>query len=282
MPKQKIDAIIYETKEYLVNNPNIKTLILGLSGGVDSALVAVLMNLAIKDLDVKLYGYSLPIGTNKPDEIRRAEVIGTAFCDGFWIADLFPYYNRLLDALLGISVPFNNRKQKIRAGNIKARMRMIYLYDKAQEHDGLVLSTDNYTEYLLGFWTLHGDVGDFGAIQNLWKSEVYGITNYLYNTSTYVLRDAQKDALRDCVIALPTDGLGISETDMDQLLPDWKCLIQEDNKFVGWLCYEKIDGILKEWLHGDYTKINPNDPVILRYNATKFKRNNPYNCEGYR
>ena len=39
--------------------------------------------------------------------------------------------------------------------------------------------TDNQTEYQLGFWTIHGDVGDFDPIQDLWKTEVYGLANYL-------------------------------------------------------------------------------------------------------
>lgn len=49
----------------------------------------------------------------------------------------------------------------------------------ASIHKGLVMSTDNQTEYQLGFWTIHGDVGDFDPIQDLWKTEVYGLANYL-------------------------------------------------------------------------------------------------------
>lgn len=55
----------------------------------------------------------------------------------------------------------------------QARCRMMYLYDIASRHKGLVMSTDNQTEYQLGFWTIHGDVGDFDPIQDLWKTEVY-------------------------------------------------------------------------------------------------------------
>jgi len=62
---------------------------------------------------------------------------------------------------------------------MKARIRMILLYDLAGGNDGMVLSTDNYTEYLLGFWTLHGDVGDFGMIQSLWKTEVYDMVEWI-------------------------------------------------------------------------------------------------------
>lgn len=277
-PNDVIRGLIDSFHDYLDRYPNIKTLILGLSGGVDSGFIAAIAHLAVRGRDVELYGYSLPLGTNKLDEISRAESIGTAFCDKFYCADLIPYYHSLQSAIMGIDVAYGDRKDKIRAGNIKARMRMVYLYDKAQQHDGIVLSTDNYTEYLLGFWTLHGDVGDFGAIQNLWKTEVYAAANYLCNTATYTLRDGQRDALYACVKAIPTDGLGITGSDMDQILPDWKTRVQADNKFVGWLCYEKIDEVLQRWMLGNdrYDDLK-DDPIIQRLQRSGYKRENPYN-----
>lgn len=62
------------------------------------------------------------------------------------------------------------KRTPIADGNIQARLRMIYLYNLASIHKGLVMSTDNQTEYQLGFWTIHGDVGDFDPIQDLWKT----------------------------------------------------------------------------------------------------------------
>lgn len=56
---------------------------------------------------------------------------------------------------------------------LEPRCRMMYLYDIASIRKGLVMSTDNQTEYQLGFWTIHGDVGDFDPIQDLWKSNLY-------------------------------------------------------------------------------------------------------------
>ena len=97
------------------------------------------------------------------------------------------------------SIPF-----KIRMGNIKARLRMIYLYNLASKSNGLVLSTDNFTEYMLGFWTLHGDVGDFGIIQKVLKGlELYDIARYL-------------DVPQEIIDAKPDDGLGIAGGDEDR------------------------------------------------------------------
>ncbi|MDZ4217133.1 MAG: NAD(+) synthase, partial [Candidatus Gracilibacteria bacterium] len=83
-------------------------------------------------------------------------------------------------------------------GNVKARLRMaLGTYYVANMVNGLVLSTDNYSEYWMGFWTLHGDVGDFGMIQELWKGdELIQIAEYL-------------DIPREILAAAPTDGLGV-------------------------------------------------------------------------
>lgn len=63
-----------------------------------------------------------------------------------------------------LSMEQSKMQTPIANGNIQARLRMIYLYNLASIHKGLVMSTDNQTEYQLGFWTIHGDVGDFDQI----------------------------------------------------------------------------------------------------------------------
>ena len=134
---------------------------------------------------------------------------------------------------------------------------MVYLYDLAAKNKGVVLSTDNYTELLLGFWTLHGDVGDLGMIQNLWKMEVYEMAQYI---AEYEANEQQAQALWACINATPTDGLGITSSDLEQL---------------GANSYNEVDKILKSYLSGN--KEYSNHPVIKRHLATHFKRNNPYN-----
>ena len=92
-----------------------------------------------------------------------------------------------------------------RQGNIRARLRMITLYNLAHKVAGCVGSTDNFSELAAGFWTLHGDVGDIAPIQSLNKSwEVPMLAKML-------------DVPQATVEAVPTDGLGISNSDADQL-----------------------------------------------------------------
>lgn len=93
------------------------------------------------------------------------------------------------------------------------------------------MSTDNQTEYQLGFWTIHGDVGDFDPIQDLWKTEVYGLANYLQDhyksKALEALRNDYKETCDNykamsCAIynsckLVPTDGLDISNSDLEQI-----------------------------------------------------------------
>ncbi|MCK5543194.1 MAG: NAD(+) synthase [Desulfobacterales bacterium] len=253
---------------YLVTNNQLESLVIGLSGGIDSALTCALANEVIKDLpNITLFGRSLPIETNKIDEISRAEKIGQFFCDDFETHDLTDAYKNLYKHI----VPEKRIKdlpdtksfeEKIRKGNVKARIRMIYLFDLAHFQKGMVLSTDNFTELMLGFWTLHGDVGNFGLLQYLWKTEVYGLAKYLEDEYSKRNEHNKADALRNSIDAVPTDGLGITTSDFDQI------------KVTD---YETADNILLKYLNEE--KTDKDHPVIKRYKSTKFKRLDPLNIK---
>lgn len=101
----------------------------------------------------------------------------------------------------------------------------IELYNLASIHKGLVMSTDNQTEYQLGFWTIHGDVGDFDPIQDLWKTEVYELARWLVtryqNIAEFPNRECWENrawkAIVESIKLIPTDGLGISNSDLEQI-----------------------------------------------------------------
>lgn len=251
--------IRYQLKKYLQQS-GLKSLVIGVSGGIDSALCCVLAKKVCDELEIPLIGRSITIETNKPDEISRAAAIGESFVTDFKEVDLTKGFLVMADLVTEQKDGEDNTSiaYKIRRGNIKARTRMLYLYDLASKNRGMVLSTDNYTELLLGFWTLHGDVGDYGMVQNLWKTEVYEMSRFL----ALGMDDKPKKALMDCVDAVATDGLGITNSDLDQ--------IQADS-------YEEVDQILlKLWDPkglGEYEK----HPVIQRKINSEFKRENPYN-----
>ena len=271
--KIMVDGAVNAGISYLRGNPGIKALIIGMSGGVDSAVVAALARkicdaVAKEGRKIDLSGYCLPIQGNEPDEIKRADAVGKEYCDTFTTVDLSETFVSLL---CGIDYPLYAKytmhnaalthEEKVRLGNVKARTRMIFLYNKAQEQKGLVLSTDNFTEYLLGFWTLHGDVGDLGLIQELWKTEVYGMADLLGGSALL------------CASAIPTDGLGITNSDIDQLIPTWTSEMGDHRA-----AYAVVDDVLDDHVSklGAYSESNP---VIQRYRMTGFKRKNPVNIK---
>jgi NAD+ synthetase len=272
-------------RDYILKS-QVKSLVIGISGGIDSALVVALAKPVVDELQIPLIGRSISIQTNKEDEKERARLVGNAFCTDFSEIDLSEQYLifKKFDDMEGISE--NDIAYKIRMGNIKARMRMTYLYNLASKTKGLVLSTDNMTEWYCGFWTICGDVGDYGLIQELWKTEVYGMTEWLaLNAET----TDEKEALLACVECNATDGLGISNTDLDQILPNWKDrhsntrsgYAEVDEIFIGY--FDAIDRLNK--ITSPIEKSNiislinvmTESPVIQRYLKSGFKRNHPYN-----
>lgn len=239
------NVLVDKTAEYVTSN-NLKVMVLGISGGIDSTVVAAICHEVSKKTDIPLIGRSLPI-KNKEDEFSVSELVGEAFCDEFKVFNLSNSYKASLFDLCADAGLIKDCKgydwywvsdleeltgrTPIANGNLQARCRMKYLYDIASIRKGLVMSTDNQTEYQLGFWTIHGDVGDFDPIQDLWKTEVYGLANYLQDhyksKALEALRNDYKETCDNykamsCAIynsckLVPTDGLGISNSDLDQI-----------------------------------------------------------------
>lgn len=266
-PEKTTEYIRGMLADYLAKYQALESLVIGVSGGIDSALCCALAKPVCEKAGVKLIGRSLPIISNESDEIHRAKLVGNAFCHDFEEVDLGHVFHHLRsDVVLtnGIDEFASEQdefKAKVRMGNVKARIRMIYLYDLAQYKNGLVLSTDNFTELLLGFWTLHGDVGDLGMIQNLWKTEVYDLASYIASDCVYgKAYDNRAEALKLCIEANPTDGLGVASGDLEQF---------------GVKSYEEVDRVLKDLVGGN--EVDPTNPVIMRYHNAGYKRDNPFN-----
>ena len=262
--KESVKNIREELSTYIRKN-QIQTLVLGISGGIDSTLCALLARPVCDELGIPLIGRSLPSKSNSDGENSRAKEIGELFCTNFEeieIQDAFRNMHNL--ACLNYAEDTDN--EDILRGNIKARIRMILLYDIAGASNGMVLSTDNYTELMLGFWTLHGDVGDYGMVQNLWKTEVYEMAEWIQNNE-YSPVSERGLAIKSCIDADTTDGLGISKTDLEQILPTWEGSSRDG--------YAKVDTILENHFSRGVSDLD--DPVIHRYYRTEFKRNNPVN-----
>ena len=183
------------------NKYKISNVVIGLSGGIDSALSASLF----RDAGYHVIGVTMPIEQIEEETERGIETAKALGIDHRHI-DLTDAYHDLLKQQykLDAGLISNDYSSKMRKGNIRARLRMITLYNLAGASQGFVASTDNFSELAAGFWTLHGDVGDVSPIQSLSKSwEVPAL--------------AEMQGVPDSVVfAVPTDGLGISSSDEDQ------------------------------------------------------------------
>lgn len=229
------NILVKETSNYITRN-RLNAMVLGISGGIDSTVVAAICHEVSKKTGIPLIGRSLPI-KNKEDEFDVSKLVGEAFCNDFKVVNLTDGYLAVYNSIIGgeenlISCGDDAESKyqtPIANGNIQARLRMIYLYNLASIHKGLVMSTDNQTEYQLGFWTIHGDVGDFDPIQGLWKTEVYELAKWLigYYYGCGIKKEVDADgarkicdmceAIKKSMSLTPTDGLGISNSDLDQI-----------------------------------------------------------------
>lgn len=163
--KEYLDVIEKFLQDYLLDNHQ-DCYILGISGGVDSSLVAALAKKAVgKD---KLFCYALPIDSLKADE-SDAVKLAKHFDLNYEVVDLTEAYHELVKRYEATGITLDASTK----GNLKARMRMATLYAFAQNKHGLVLGTDNKDERYTGYYTKYGDGGvDLLPIAHLLKREV--------------------------------------------------------------------------------------------------------------
>lgn len=138
-------------------------LVVGLSGGIDSAVAAALAVEALGPGRVR--GFMLPHATSSAASVADAQAVAACLDLPLERIDITP----MADAFLA-GVPTDER---VRRGNVMARCRMIVLYDRSAAHDALVLGTGNRTEGLLGYTTLYGDNAcGLNPLGQLYKTEV--------------------------------------------------------------------------------------------------------------
>lgn len=152
-----------------VGKTGIKSVVLGLSGGLDSAVVAVLAQRVFGDnlLCVKMPShYSSQSSLDDADEL----------CRDFGLRSEVASIEPLLKAYEVMHPELDN----LRKGNFSARLRMATLFDISARESALVLGTSNKSELMLGYGTLYGDLASaINPIGDLYKSEVYELARYL-------------------------------------------------------------------------------------------------------
>jgi len=154
-----------------VETTHSEGVVVGLSGGVDSALSAAL---AVRALGPeRVHAFMLPHRTSSPDSISDAEAVATAFGLATNSIDISPMVDVYFDR-------YESDADKVRLGNKMARERMSILYDQAKKLRCLVLGTSNKTEILLGYSTIFGDnASSINPLGDLYKQQVWQLASYL-------------------------------------------------------------------------------------------------------
>lgn len=197
-------------KEYLVeflkqemNKAGLNKAILGLSGGVDSATVALLAKEAFND---NLLCILLPSQFSNPKNIEDAKELCQKFDLKYELVSIAPM----------VEAYCKDIKDPIRVGNFSARMRMAVLYDISRRENGLVLGTGNKTEAMLGYGTYCGDLAyAINPIGDIYKTEIFEFARFLGVTDAIL----QKAPSADLYHGQTDEGeIGYSYKEMDRFL----------------------------------------------------------------
>ena len=152
-----------------VEKTGIKKVVVGLSGGLDSAVVAVLAHKAFGEnlLCVKMPSqYSSQNSLDDADELCRDFALNAITSS--------------IEPMLRAYEEMNPNLDNLRKGNFSSRMRMSTLFDISARENALVLGTSNKSELMLGYGTLYGDLASaINPIGDLYKSEVFELAEYL-------------------------------------------------------------------------------------------------------
>lgn len=213
-------VMVNHLADYVMNN-KLHACVLGVSGGIDSTVVAVIIHDVKLELinrnynDFKFIGVSMPTKTTDPEEFWISEIVGRTFCDEFKILDINSEVESIVIPQVRNNDDMNN---KYRIGNVKSRLRMIHLYDLAKAYGGIVVGTDNKTELMLGYSTIGGDaLFDYCPIQHLWKTEIYNLARFYMKEYKNIEKWSAVFALYMSINIPPQAGLGITATDMDEI-----------------------------------------------------------------
>lgn len=152
-----------------VTKTGLSNAVVGLSGGIDSAVVAVLAKHAFGD---KLFCIKMPSHYSSKSSTEDADRL----CKKFDLSCVV----KPITSLLKVYEDENPDMGNLRLGNLSARLRMMILFDESAKHNALVLGTSNKSELMLGYGTLYGDLASaVNPIGDMYKSEIYELASYL-------------------------------------------------------------------------------------------------------
>ena len=220
--------------------------VLGLSGGIDSALVAYLLRDALGKENI--LAIMMPYKSSNPDSLNHAKLV---------IEDL-KINAKTIEITDMIDAYFKNEKEatSLRMGNKMARERMSILFDYSSKENSLVVGTSNKTEIYLGYSTQFGDSAcALNPIGDLYKTNIWDLSRYLKIPNELIEKKPSADLWEG---QTDEQEMGLTYKEADQVL--YRML--EENKTV--------EEVLAEGFNKDLV-----DNIVRRMNRSEYKRRMP-------
>lgn len=198
-PEQYINELVIWLNQS-IKDYKAQSFVLGISGGIDSAVTACILG----QTNYPCMGLILPTAISSAQDIKDAHKLIEHAKISYQNISIEPAFSVFMQDSASLSNP-NNLRQNVIAGNVQARLRMMYLYAYAQNHDAMVVGTDNACEWHMGYFTKFGDgAADITPLIYLLKSQVIALAEYL-KIPTAILDKA------------PSAGLWEGQTDEDEM-----------------------------------------------------------------
>lgn len=229
-----------------LNKIGVSKAVVGLSGGVDSAVVACMAQRALGSKNV--HALIMPYKTSNPESRGHAELLSNKISISFDVIDI----SSAVDAFFEI----RQDADSLRRGNKMARERMCHLYDYSSATGALVLGTSNKTELLLGYGTIFGDLASaVNPIGDLYKSQIWDLARFL-------------DVPKEIIEKEPSADLWQGQTDQQELGYTY----QEIDRLMYYIVDERYPD---EFIRENGFKQKTIDDIKRRIQKNQFKRRPP-------
>jgi NAD+ synthase (glutamine-hydrolysing) len=235
------EALVLGTRDYVVKN-GFTDVVVGLSGGIDSTLVACVAVDALGAAHV--HGVSMPSRYSSAGSKDDARALAEALGVDFRTVPIEPAFGALLEML---APSFVGTEPDLTEENLQSRIRGITLMGLSNKFGWMVLTTGNKSELAVGYFTLYGDsVGGYAVIKDVLKTQVYDLCRY-------VNAKAGRTIVGDDVLTKPPSAELRPDQRDDQSLPP----------------YEVLDPILQMYVEDDRTAaeivgLGFDEPVVRR------------------
>jgi len=205
-------ATILGVKDYVHDN-GFNKVIIGLSGGIDSAIVSVIAAKALGEENV--FCYMLPSKFTSDESLQDASLLAKNL--GISL-DSISIQKTVDELALALSANKKLDQKSITYQNLQSRTRGAILMALANDSNALLLTTGNKSEYATGYATIYGDMnGAFNPIKDLYKTEIFELAKYI-NSESEIIPD-------NIIKKEPSAELGVNQKDTDSL-PDYDILDQ--------------------------------------------------------